>query len=687
MNLDAAYYVQGSHSTIQPTYNSVGQTGLIHLPTASIQSESAGVTIGNSLLNQFLSINGSPYRWLEASFFFHRVRNTGQKNGIQYLDKGFNLKIGSSYKNIDFAIGLDDLSGTGYLSKEYFVSTANFHNYSITLGFGTGALAGDNGYENPIPRLRIRPQKGAIGASYDPKNSNQGGEIDFNTFFRGPVGIFGGIEFYSSKYPGLAFKIESNPYDYNTFLGGGKPTPTSIRDRKKKRDINYGIYYKFRNNLIFSLSEIKGNSFDLSISMNLNFNKKRPKPKVSKIITPSNSQNKKLAFYQNMLRNFERDDLYLQFAELKDESLLLGMVNNKYSNPIDMFLHTKKVVNELSQIQDIDVSELSITTINTGIETGTFTADLKNTFNQNDIGFIAISEPKNLNGTYDFQTISNFPEFYSSIEPELIFRYGDPYRFFAGGLDIQLNQEIKFAPSFYLTTGLSYQLYDSYERLRYNPASPFLQHVRTDVVQYLRNRSDIFVNNFQIDKLSKLSNDHYFKLSAGMYEMMFGGYGIEYIWKPFTRNIITGLNIYKVKQRDFKQVFGFQDYEVTTGHANFIYLHPKSGLNIDLSVGKYLAGDIGYTFDLSRKFKSGFQMGAYFTRTNISKVVFGEGSFDKGFYFEMPFTIFSSLSPNTPTRFLIQPLTRDGGAKLKTTNPLIYFIRSSSEADYNFYLD
>ena len=190
-----------------------------------------------------------------------------------------------------------------------------------------------------------------------------------------------------------------------------KPTPTSIRDRKKKRDINYGIYYKFRNNLIFSLSEIKGNSFDLSISMNLNFNKKRPKPKVSKIITPSNSQNKKLAFYQNMLRNFERDDLYLQFAELKDESLLLGMVNNKYSNPIDMFLHTKKVVNELSQIQDIDVSELSITTINTGIETGTFTADLKNTFNQNDIGFISISEPKNLNGTYDFQTIFNFPEF------------------------------------------------------------------------------------------------------------------------------------------------------------------------------------------------------------------------------------------------------------------------------------
>ena len=80
-------------------------------------------------------------------------------------------------------------------------------------------------------------------------------------------------------------------------------------------------------------------------------------------------------------------------------------------------------------------------------------------------------------------------------------------------------------------------------------------------------------------------------------------------------------------------------------------------------------------------------MGAYFTRTNISKKTYGEGSFDKGFYFEMPLNIFDINASKGITNFTIQPLTRDGGAKLKTNNPLIYSIISGSESDYNFYTD
>ena len=169
--------------------------------------------------------------------------------------------------------------------------------------------------------------------------------------------------------------------------------------------------------------------------------------------------------------------------------------------------------------------------------------------------------------------------------------------------------------------------------------------------------------------------------------MMFGGYGAEYLWKPFKSNLSIGVSFYQVKQRDFEQRFGFNNYKTNTGHANFMYFHPNSGLNLDLSIGQYLAGDKGFTFDLSRRFKSVFKIGAYFTRTNISKVEYGEGSFDKGFYFEMPLNIFQSNSGKGFTNFTIQPLTRDCGAKLKTSNPLIYSIISGSENDYNFYLD
>ena len=51
-------------------------------------------------------------------------------------------------------------------------------------------------------------------------------------------------------------------------------------------------------------------------------------------------------------------------------------------------------------------------------------------------------------------------------------------------------------------------------------------------------------------------------------------------------------------------------------------------------MGKYLAGDKGLTLDLSRRFQeSGFTLGVFATKTNLSAEEFGEGSFDKGFYF------------------------------------------------------
>ena len=53
----------------------------------------------------------------------------------------------------------------------------------------------------------------------------------------------------------------------------------------------------------------------------------------------------------------------------------------------------------------------------------------------------------------------------------------------------------------------------------------------------------------------------------------------------------------------------------------------------------------------------------------------------------MPFTFYGASEDKGITNLTIQPLTRDGGAKLKTENPLLYSIISGSEGDYKFYLD
>jgi hypothetical protein len=76
-----------------------------------------------------------------------------------------------------------------------------------------------------------------------------------------------------------------------------------------------------------------------------------------------------------------------------------------------------------------------------------------------------------------------------------------------------------------------------------------------------------------------------------------------------------------------------------------------------MSFGEYLAGDVGTTIELSRTFKNGAKFGVFATFTDVSSKEFGEGSFDKGIFFNIPvITNFAS--------YTWRPLTKDPGAKL-----------------------
>ena len=132
-----------------------------------------------------------------------------------------------------------------------------------------------------------------------------------------------------------------------------------------------------------------------------------------------------------------------------------------------------------------------------------------------------------------------------------------------------------------------------------------------------------------------------------------------------------------MRQRDFDQTFKFKSYKTTTGHLNIGYLFPM-GIASNISYGRYLAKDDGFTFDLSRRTKSGFKAGIYFTRTNVSAALFGEGSFDKGFYFQIPMELFSRDYRGNYSNFKLSPLTRDGGAKLEFDKDLRGLISNSS---------
>ena len=96
-------------------------------------------------------------------------------------------------------------------------------------------------------------------------------------------------------------------------------------------------------------------------------------------------------------------------------------------------------------------------------------------------------------------------------------------------------------------------------------------------------------------------------------------------------------------------------------------------------IGKYLAGDKGVTIDLSRRFETGFTLGIFATKTNLSSEEFGEGSFDKGFYFSIPVKLFYSDYRSGNISFGLHPLTKDGGALLNQHNPLFSLLGDSNQ--------
>ena len=82
-----------------------------------------------------------------------------------------------------------------------------------------------------------------------------------------------------------------------------------------------------------------------------------------------------------------------------------------------------------------------------------------------------------------------------------------------------------------------------------------------------------------------------------------------------------------------------------------------------LHAGKYLAKDVGATLEVRRTFDNGWMVGLWSTKTNVSAEDFGEGSFDKGIFFNIP--IVGNL-----VNYTWRPLTKDPGAKLNRRHTL-----------------
>ena len=72
-------------------------------------------------------------------------------------------------------------------------------------------------------------------------------------------------------------------------------------------------------------------------------------------------------------------------------------------------------------------------------------------------------------------------------------------------------------------------------------------------------------------------------------------------------------------------------------------------------------------------------MGVFATKTNLSKEEFGEGSFDKGFYFSIPTKLFYPNYRSGNISFGLHPLTKDGGSFLNVHHSLYGIVGDTTQ--------
>ncbi|MCK4861055.1 MAG: YjbH domain-containing protein, partial [Rhodobacteraceae bacterium] len=102
-----------------------------------------------------------------------------------------------------------------------------------------------------------------------------------------------------------------------------------------------------------------------------------------------------------------------------------------------------------------------------------------------------------------------------------------------------------------------------------------------------------------------------------------------------------------------------------------------------VDVGRYLAGDVGSTVTLTRRFENGWEVSGFVTLTDMPFEDFGDGNFAKGVSLSIPLRWTMPLETRSATGLALGTMGGDGGARLQLGERLYTTIRDYDVVDFN----
>jgi hypothetical protein len=137
------------------------------------------------------------------------------------------------------------------------------------------------------------------------------------------------------------------------------------------------------------------------------------------------------------------------------------------------------------------------------------------------------------------------------------------------------------------------------------------------------------------------------------------------LWRRADLPFAVGVNVIAVQQREFDKMFGLRDYKTVIGHVSGYWATGFHNFDLAIHAGRYLAKDIGATFEIQKRFANGWSVGAFATLTDVPFEVFGEGSFDKGLIFRVPLNSYTRGNSRGAFRTILRSINRDGGRMIE----------------------
>jgi hypothetical protein len=634
--------------------NDFGVGGVLDVPTARSPVENTfSATISRKDAIDVYAVSYQVLPRLEASFrysLFNDRPKPGSSEGTK--DRSFEVK----YRLFDeteylpeVTIGIRDLLGTGVLGAEYLVANKRFGNLDVSAGLGWGRLADRAIASNPLTTLSdsFSTREGFTGV---------GGEFSLKSYFRGPdVGAFGSLRYSIPNWKlDLLAAYNSDAYLYEASLGVfDSADPLSL-----------GLEWEALPNVRLGVSWQQGNSLALKLSTALDTGAEAPRKPPNGFgawgaSAKVDEQAPTLGWFPRMAGDAEASGVLLRAMKDEDDGTLrLRYSNMSYQLEADA---VRRVLNLVDQYAPSTVRRVELTGDALGLPTHTLKIErgaIAERYAAIVPPAIRIDRPIEIEQPSQ-QRRYRYPNGQWSAGLNTRFYLFDPDAPLLYQLSMRVRGAADLGDGWSVNGTWVQSLVSQFDRIQRSGDSQ-LPPVRTDLKRYLQ-EGESGIDELALVKRGKLGRDLYYQAYGGILEEMFSGVGAEVLWRRVDQPFAIGANVNAVVQRDFDKLFGVRDYKTVTGHVSLYWATPLYGMDVAVHAGRYLARDIGATLEIQKRFANGWSVGAFATLTDVPFEVFGEGSFDKGLIFNIPFDLYSPRNSRGSYRTILRSINRDGG--------------------------